>query len=247
MLTKQRRKYIFLQGPDGIPNKVFSNICGVKRRIINKAGFIRSIIIYPAYNVSVCRKILCKGELDLNGSLLDSLREGGYILYSRHGEATVGMDQPNLNFLYCYTQRNLSDLGRRQAVYYGELIRALQIPVEYPVIASPFCRTVETAQLAFGREYVQIDPLWVEAYNLSRNITQSEQKRILDILRSKLETIPALGTNQVIIAHSFPDTVGLGQIPDMGTVIIRPLGRDNGFEIIARLSLNDLANLQRTI
>jgi len=183
----------------------------------------------------------------LNGSLLDSLREGGYILYSRHGEATVGIDQPYLNFQNCYTQRNLSDLGRRQATYYGELIRTLQIPVIYPVITSPFCRAVETAQLAFGRRYVQVDPLWVGVYNLSGNITQSEQVRILNTLRSKLEILPAPGTNQVIIAHGFPETVGLGQIPDMGTVVIRPLGRGNGFEIISRLSLSDLANLQRTI
>lgn len=179
----------------------------------------------------------------MNEALLDTLREGGYILYSRHGEATVGMDQPDLNLQYCYTQRNLSDLGRRQAIYYGEVIRTLQIPVVYPVIASPFCRAVETAQLAFGRGYVQVDPFWLDVYNLSRNITQSEQVRTLDTLRSKLEIVPAPGTNQVIIAHGFPDAVGLGQIPDMGTVVIRPLGRGNGFEIISRLSLSDLANL----
>lgn len=183
----------------------------------------------------------------MNESLLDSLREGGYILYSRHGEATIGMDLPNLNFQYCYTQRNLSNLGRRQAIYYGELIRALQIPIDYPVVASPFCRAAETAQLAFGQEYVQIDPFWAEAYNLNRNITQSEQERILDTLWTKLETVPVSGTNQVIIAHSFPKAVGLGQILDMETVVIRPLGRRNGFENIAKLSLNDLADLQRAI
>lgn len=183
----------------------------------------------------------------MNGALLDSLREGRYILYSRHGEATVGEDWPDLDFRNCYTQRNLSDWGRRQAVYYGELIRGLQIPVGYPVIASPFCRAVETAQLAFGRGYIQVDPFWVDVYNLSRNITQSEQVRILNTLRLKLEIVPAPGTNQVIIAHGFPEAVGLGQIPDMGTVVVRPLGRGNGFEIVARLSLSDLENLQRTI
>ncbi|MCS4438767.1 hypothetical protein JTS92_10110 [Clostridium botulinum] len=34
----------------------------------------------------------------MNRSLLDLLRNGGYILYVRHGEATVGEDQPNLIF-----------------------------------------------------------------------------------------------------------------------------------------------------
>lgn len=71
-------------------------------------------------------------------SLLGLLREGGFILYARHGEATVGTDQPYFNFQYCYTQRNLSALGRREAIYYGQMLRYLQIPISPPIVASPF-------------------------------------------------------------------------------------------------------------
>jgi len=181
----------------------------------------------------------------LNNSLLDLLRNGGYILYARHGEATIGEDQPNLSFQYCYTQRNLSEMGKRQAAYYGEVLRHLQIPVSYPILSSHFCRAVMTAQLAFGRANVRIDPFWNAIYNLRRNISASEKERILDDLRSKLEMIPPQGTNQVIIAHSFPRGVGLERISDMGTVIVKPLGQGNGFEIVARLSLEDLTNLSR--
>lgn len=117
--------------------------------------------------------------------LLDLLRDGGYILYTRHGEATVGEDLPNLNFQYCFTQRNLSEVGIRQAIYYGEILRSLRIPISYPIITSPFCRTIEMAQLAFGRGNVQIDPFWVEIYKLSGNLSASEQKRILDSLLPK--------------------------------------------------------------
>ncbi|MHB1154581.1 MAG: histidine phosphatase family protein [Eubacteriales bacterium] len=179
----------------------------------------------------------------MNNSLLDLLRYGGYILYARHGEATVGEDQPDLNFQYCYTQRNLSEWGKKQAIYYGKVLRFLQIPVNYPILASPFCRAVMTAQLAFGTRNVQIDPFWAAIYNLSRNTSASEQDRILDTLRSKLEIMPSQGTNQVIIAHSFRAGIGLGQISDMGTVIIKPLGQRNGFDIIAKLTLSDFVNL----
>lgn len=179
----------------------------------------------------------------MNNSLLDLLRNGGYILYARHGEATVGEDQPDLSFQYCNTQRNLSEMGKKQAVYYGNVLRYLQIPVNNPVLSSPFCRAVITAQLAFGRANVKIDPFWVAIYNLSRNISVSEQDRILEALRSKLEIITPRGNNQVIIAHSFPAGIGLGQIPDMGTVVVKPLGQGRGFEIISKLSLSDLAGL----
>lgn len=181
----------------------------------------------------------------MNSSLFNLLRKGGYVLYSKHGEATVGEDQPNLNFNYCITQRNLSEVGRRQAIYYGEILRMLGIPVGYPILVSPFCRAIETGQLAFGRANVQIDPFLFQIYRLSGNLSSIEQKRILDFLHSELEITPPQGNNKIIIAHSFPQGIGLGQIPDMGTVVIKPLGRGKGYEIITKLSLADLANLSR--
>jgi hypothetical protein len=115
----------------------------------------------------------------LNGALLNMLRQGGYILYARHGEATVGEDQRNLSFRDCNTQRNLSMYGRRQAVYYGEILRSLNIPISYPVISSPFCRAIETAKLAFGWENIAINPFWFDVYRLSGNLSTIEQNRIL--------------------------------------------------------------------
>lgn len=175
----------------------------------------------------------------MNNALLHLLRNGGYILYARHGEATVGEDWPNLSFQYCYTQRNLSDYGRQQAIYYGQILRFLRIPISYPVLASPFCRAIETAQLAFGTQSLQIDPFWLDVYRLGEGLSLFEQNRILDTLEARLESIPPQGMNAVIVAHSFPNGVGLGQIPDMGTVIIKPLGRKKGYRIIGRLSLAD--------
>lgn len=181
----------------------------------------------------------------MNGRLLALLQGGGYILYVRHGEATVGEDQPNLNFLNCFTQRNLSEMGRRQAIYYGQLIRYLQIPISYPVLTSPFCRTIETGGLAFGGANVEIDPFGFEIYKLSGNLPAAEQRRILDSLQSKLEIKPLEGSNKLIIAHGFPQNIGLGQIPDMGTVIVKPLGQGMGYEIMGKLSLSELADLSR--
>lgn len=181
----------------------------------------------------------------MNNNLLTLLRKGGYILYSRHGEANVGEDLPDMDLRDCNTQRNLSELGRRQAIYYGEIISALRIPVYYPVEASPFCRAIETAGLAFGWMNVSVDSFWVNIYNLNFNISTSEQERILKALQLKLEMSIPIGVNRVIISHNFPDRVGLRQIPDMGTVVIRPLGRDNGYEVIETLSLYDMSVMTR--
>jgi broad specificity phosphatase PhoE len=72
------------------------------------------------------------------------------------------------------TRRNLSEMGRRQAVYYGQILRNLQIPICYPIQTSPFCRAIQTAQLAFGNIGIQIDPFWFEIYKLSGNLPSAE-------------------------------------------------------------------------
>lgn len=175
-------------------------------------------------------------------SLIDLLRAGGYILYTRHGEATVGEDKPHVDFRFCDTQRNLSELGKMQAAYFGELIYKLQVPVLSPITASPYCRAIETAQLAFRNEKVLIDPFWIQVNNIG-GMTQADQARILNVLQTKLEMVPSPGLNQVIIAHGFPGGIGLGEIPYMGTVIVQPLGHRNGYQVVAELSLDDLAYL----
>ncbi|TQR18645.1 histidine phosphatase family protein [Psychrobacillus vulpis] len=179
----------------------------------------------------------------MNRSLLDSLRKGGFIFYSRHGEANVGRDLSNLNFQNCLTQRNLSEKGRREAIYYGDILRYLRIPIKYPVASSPFCRTIETAQLAFGSGNVQVDPFWVDVYRLTGNLPSGDKQRILNGLQSVLELKPEEGRNNIIIAHSFPKGIGLGQIPNMGTVIVKPSGIGNGYEVFGQLFLSDLSKL----
>lgn len=184
-----------------------------------------------------------EGVIALNRTLYNSLKRGGFIFYTRHGEATIGRDLTHLNFQNCLTQRNLSEKGRRQAIYYGEILRYLQIPIKYPVSASPFCRTIETAQLAFGSNNVHVDPFWIEVYKLSGNLPSLEKQRILSNLNSVLETIPEEGRNTVIVAHGFPKWIGLGHISNMGTVIIKPNGQGNGYIVVSQLSIADWSTL----
>ncbi|WP_240468706.1 histidine phosphatase family protein [Gracilibacillus sp. YIM 98692] len=184
-------------------------------------------------------------ELLMNRPILSSLQKGGYILYARHAEATIGVDQQNLDFQDCSTQRNLSETGRQQAVRYGEAIRRQGIPVFYPVVTSPFCRNIETAVLAFGDTNFHVDLFWLDVYNLSTDISSQTYQQTIASLQFVLETVPPPCYNYVIIGHSFPKGVGLGDISDMGTVIVKPLGRGRGYEMVDKLSLTELINLNR--
>ncbi|KOS61831.1 histidine phosphatase family protein [Lysinibacillus agricola] len=179
----------------------------------------------------------------MDNSILNLLKKGGFIIYARHGEATAGIDQPYLNLQDCFTQKNLSEVGRREAIYFGQMLRYFQIPISSPIVASPFCRTIETAQLAFPNTYVQIEPFWYEIYKLGGKISINEQTNILSNLQSVLERKPPQGMNQVIIAHSFPVGIGLGKISNMGMVIVKPKGPGNGYEIVKKLTIEDLSRI----
>ena len=83
--------------------------------------------------------------------IVNNLQKGGYILYLRHTKTIWDQkDQEPFDFDDCSKQRNLSDEGREQARAIGEAIETLSIPVG-EVQSSPFCRTKETAKLAFGK------------------------------------------------------------------------------------------------
>jgi len=78
------------------------------------------------------------------------LQQGGQVILMRHAVTTPGVgDPPGMRLDDCSTQRNLTDEGRRQAREVGAALRAHGVTVTR-VLASPWCRCLETARLAFG-------------------------------------------------------------------------------------------------
>ena len=84
-------------------------------------------------------------------ALIAALRAGGYNIYFRHAQTdwsqTDRVDERGA-WLDCDStrMRQLSEQGRKTAAEVGQAMRSLNIPV-HSVVASPYCRTVETARL----------------------------------------------------------------------------------------------------
>jgi len=85
----------------------------------------------------------------------DALRTPGAVVVLRHSYAPGAFDPPDARLDDCSTQRNLNDAGRQQSRTIGEAFRALEIPVD-EVLASEYCRTRVTGELAFDR--VELEP-----------------------------------------------------------------------------------------
>lgn len=76
-----------------------------------------------------------------------ALKTGGIVLF-RHAHAPGGGDPPSMRIGDCSTQRNLDDAGRAQARQIGEAFQGRGVEVG-AVLSSQWCRTLETAELAF--------------------------------------------------------------------------------------------------
>lgn len=126
--------------------------------------------------------------------LLARLRQGGLTVFFRHS-LTQRAGQPDTDLSTCVGQRNLTEAGRALASDIGLAFRELQIPVG-TVRASPYCRCVDTARLAFGT--VQVADFLETNGELS---DPGEQQR-LAMLASLLARGPANpGSNTVYVAH----------------------------------------------
>src|SRR3954468_19853888 len=129
-------------------------------------------------------------------TIVDKLRQGGYVLYMRHTSTDFSQNDANSrSYEDCAHQRNLTDKGRQEAREIGTQIRRLRIPVG-TVLASPFCRTMETARLAFGSatpmNEVRGGPL------------RSDDPKRYDGLRKLLSSPVSGGENLIIASHGNP-------------------------------------------
>ncbi|MCB0284921.1 MAG: histidine phosphatase family protein, partial [Calditrichaeota bacterium] len=155
-----------------------------------------------------------------NQELISALQKGGYILYFRHGitdHNTFDTDRENLS--NCARQRLLSEEGRQQMHKIGLSIRQLRIKIDV-VESSPYCRSIDTAVLAFGRMKIN---------NILRHTVTADEKTALEqaqALRKRLSQVPTPGFNDVLSSHTanLQEAVGIWPKPEGVAVIFKPDG-----------------------
>jgi broad specificity phosphatase PhoE len=175
--------------------------------------------------------------------LVRALRQGGYNIYFRHA-ATDWSQSDHVREAGDWTScdpariRQLSDQGRKTARAVGDAIRALSIPVGR-VLASPYCRTVETATLMnLGNVETTIDVM-----NMRVAEYFGGRSAIVKTARARLATPPASGTNTVIVAHGNVARDSTPVYPgEAEGVVFRPDGNGD-FSVVARVSPQEWTRL----
>lgn len=159
-------------------------------------------------------------------ALLQTLRAGGHTLYFRHTATDFGQNDERFVDGDCTTQRNLTDAGRADARAIGEAIRRLRLPIG-EVLASPYCRTMETATSMFGRAHA--------SPAVRGGPAQAPPERYA-ALRALLSTPPAPGTLRVIASHGNPfrAITEAAYLSEGEAAVVAPLGAA-GFRVVARI------------
>ena len=203
--------------------------------IARLAGFARLGLIAGAAIAAVAHS----GEpaAVLSGAdLIRALKAGGYTIYFRHA-ATDWSQQDRVgeagDWLSCDASRmrQLSAAGRDAATALGADIRALDIPVDR-VLASPYCRTVETARL-MGLGEVQTT---TDVMNMRVAEYFEGRAAIARRARRRLAMPPVQGSNTVIVAHGNVALSATGvHLGEGEAAVFRPLGNED-FTIIGQLT-----------
>ncbi|HVF65489.1 MAG TPA: histidine phosphatase family protein [Casimicrobiaceae bacterium] len=170
-------------------------------------------------------------------ALGDALRRGGYVIYFRHTSTDFSRNDAQMkSFEDCANQRPLTDAGRDEARAIGAAIKRLAIPVG-DVLASPYCRTMETARLIFGRA--------TSAMTVRGGPAQAEGDRYLD-LKTLFTTGAPSGTNVAIASHGNPFVAVAGPpyLAEGEAAIVAP-GGPSGFTIVGRVRKDEWSGLAR--
>jgi hypothetical protein len=183
--------------------------------------------LFALFALLVAPAVLAQETLS-GSALLAALRSGGYVVYFRHTSTDFGQnDEQMTGYEDCAKQRNLTDAGRDEARAIGAAFAQLRIPVG-DVLASPFCRTMETARLAFGR---------ASATPAVRGGPANNDGGRYDALKALLAQPVPKSTSVVIASHGNPfrAVVGGPYLAEGEAAVIEPLG-EHGFRVVARVT-----------
>lgn len=171
-------------------------------------------------------------EVPASRETLERLRQGGYVLYMRHGytDNSRGDQEEKIDLSNCATQRVLSDAGRKLMRSVGQSVKTAGIPIG-EIVVSPMCRTRESAELAFHRPYTEnlLLMYWTR-------MSPAEKQPRLEELKRLLSAPVTRGTNRLLLAHApnMQDLMGFFVKPEGSILVFSPKGA-GAFEYAASI------------
>jgi len=172
---------------------------------------MRRLIVAVSNIVFAC-SLLAATAACASDDMWKRIEAGGRVVLMRHALTTPGVGDPaGMRLDDCTTQRNLSEQGRAHARAIGAAFRTRGIKPER-VLASPWCRCIETAQLAFGGSMPE--PSLSNLFGRPEN-----RERQVKALRTLVAAHKGPGT-LVLVTHGSTIVALTGVSPDTGEMVV---------------------------
>jgi phosphohistidine phosphatase SixA len=159
--------------------------------------------------------------------LVDSLKNGGKLIFIRHAYAPGNGDPENFSLKNCFTQRNLNQEGINQSKKIGLFFTQNKIQID-KVLSSEWCRCKDTAKYAFN-DYKTFDAL-NSFYDAK--FTKNKVKQIKNLKKYILGWDSK--KNLVLVTHFVVISEALGVGATSGELIVS----DKNFNIIGSIETN---------
>jgi phosphohistidine phosphatase SixA len=167
--------------------------------------------------------------LQADEQLWSALTEGGYVVLIRHALPEMKGDPFLLTPGDCSRQRNLSAAGREQARSIGKLFEKRDIKVT-EVLSSRYCRTMETARLAFGKA-TPWQPL-----DLISRLSQKQRADNINAVIKKINSFKGPGILIMVSHRPNIDVLTFEQVAP-GEIVLVKTDAQGELEVIGRMRL----------
>lgn len=165
---------------------------------------------------------------ETEGKVWKKLKNGGLVVLMRH-TSTVQKDNPLFRDPSCLKERKLSEKGKKQAARIGEMFATKGVPIK-KVLTSPYCRTTDTAKIAFSRGQP------AEFLSVLEALPQEQAEANTDQLMQKIGSYSGNG-NLILVTHAPNINAVSFEIVEMGEfLVLQPMG-DDEFEVIGKINL----------
>ena len=159
-----------------------------------------------------------------NEKLIDSLKEGGKLIFIRHAYAPGNRDPQNFNLLDCESQRNLSQEGIAQSKKIGLFFTENKIQID-KVLSSEWCRCKDTAKFAFStyETFSALNSFYDIRFSKNKNKQIKNLKKYIDGWNGK--------KNLVLVTHF----VVISEILNLGSSSGEIIVSDRNFNVVTRI------------
>lgn len=164
----------------------------------------------------LCTLLFAQSNLVVAQSeLANKLQDGTHVLLMRHADAPGYGDPKNYQISQCSTQRNLGDLGRKQAKAIGDWLSKQGIQ-QAKVYSSPWCRCIDTATLLNKGEVIKELALGSFFDDMSQAKKQTEElTKFIAVERKQSPNMPIIMVTHHVNIQSY-----VGEVVNSGDMVL---------------------------